>query len=376
MSTYRIGVIGFAHMHINSLLAQFAAHPQSLLVAGADTAPIRPDAGEERSTRKWNAANAVETIGLPKLYDDYREMLAQEQFDIIICCAENNQHGDVAEACAAAGVHMVVEKPMAASLAEGLRMARAARAAGTHMIINWPTAWSAIDRKAKALLDAGEIGRVLQVKWRGGHTGPLGPGVRHPGVTNQAEPLSGELRGTTWWHQADAGGGTMLDYCCYGSMISRWLVGEQATSVMGLRANLDSPWGDAEDNAALFVRFPRAYTICEGSWTTLDHGVPTGPIVYGTTGTLLVDGKGPDAFIRVERGAGQTTRYEADPLATGRTNIAEEMIHHLDRGDALYPMLDLDFNLEVMAILDAGLRSAASGQSESVDNGVWRLGGR
>jgi predicted dehydrogenase len=373
-NTYRIGVIGFAHMHIGSLLAQFAAHPQSVLVAGADTVPIRPDVGEARSTRKWNAANAVEKIGLPKLYDDYREMLAQEQFDIIICCAENNQHGDVAEACAAAGVHMVVEKTMAASLAEGLAMARAAKAAGTLMIVNWPTAWSAIDRKAKALLDAGEIGRVLQVKWRGGHTGPLGPGVRHPGVVNESQPISGTVRGSTWWHQAGAGGGTMLDYCCYGSLISRWLVGEQATSVFGLRANLDSPWGDAEDNAAMLVRFPSAYTICEGSWTTLDHGVTPGPIVYGTTGTLLVEKQGATPVVRVERGAGQTTIYEADALDAGRTNIAEEMIHHLDTGGPLHPMLDLNFNLEVMAILDAGLRSAASGKAESVDNGVWRLG--
>ena len=123
----------------------------------------------------------------------------------------------------------------------------------------------------------------------------------------------------------------------------------------------------------MLVRFPSAYTICEGSWTTLDHGVTPGPIVYGTTGTLLVEKKGTTPTVRVERGAGQTTIYEADALAAGRTNI-EEMIHHLDTGDALYEMLDLDFNLEVMAILDAGLRSAASGKAESVDNGVWRLG--
>ncbi|MFZ1755201.1 MAG: Gfo/Idh/MocA family oxidoreductase [Caldilineaceae bacterium] len=374
MSTYRIGVIGFAHMHINSLLAQFAAHPQSVLVAGADTVPVRPDLGDARSTRKWNMQNAVDKIGLPKLYDDYREMLEKEEFDIVITCAENAQHGDVAEACAAAGVHVVAEKPMAASLHEGLRMARAARAANTLMIINWPTTWSPEMHKAKALIDAGEIGRVLQVKWRGGHTGPLGPGVRHPGVVNQSEPLSGTVRGTTWWHQADAGGGAMLDYCCYGSKISRWFVGDQATGVVGLRANLDSPWGDAEDNAAMLVRFPHAYTICEGSWTTLDHGVTPGPIVYGTTGTLVIDSKGDKPHVRLARGAGQTTLFQGDPLPAGRSNIAEEVIHHLDTGEALHPTLDLDFNLEVMAILDAGLRSAASGQMEQVDNGVWRVG--
>src|SRR5690606_35969119 len=156
----------------------------------------------------------VERQGIPKTYDDYREMLQRESLDIVLVTGENAQHAAVVEACAAAGVHVVVEKPMAMTLSDGLRMARASQAAGPTLLVNWPLTWSAQAHTAKRLLDEGMIGRVLEVKWRSGHTGPLGPSVRHPGVSETSEEMTGAERGSTWWHQASAGGGALIDYCC------------------------------------------------------------------------------------------------------------------------------------------------------------------
>jgi len=372
-NTYRVGVIGFAHMHINSLVQHFAAHSQVEMVACADTAPLRPELREARYTRDWNRKQALNEYGVPQSYDDYREMLDQEEFDIIISCAENARHGEVTAACASNGIHVVVEKPMAASLSEALGMVRAVQAAGTTLLINWPVTWSGAIRKAKSLIDDGAIGRVIEVKWRGGHLGPLGSGVTHPGVTEGAAPMTGVERGATWWHQSAPGGGAMLDYCCYGALLSRWYIGEQAQAAMGMKANLNSPWGDAEDNAAVLVRFPQAMAIFEGSWTTLDHGVSPGPIVYGTEGTLVIERKGNE-MVRLERGGGDSTTYAGEALPEGRQTIAEEFIHHLETGDPVHTSLDMMYNLDVMAILDAGVRSAASGKMETVDNAVWRIG--
>lgn len=372
---YRVGVIGFAHMHINSLVSLFGQHAQVQLVAGADTVPARPELRDAMYTRGWNIRHAVEKVGLPKMYEHYTEMLTQEQFDLILCCAENARHAEVVEACAAAGVHVIVEKPMASSLAHGLRMARAAQAAGTEVIVNWPTTWSPAIRKAKALLDEGAIGRVIEVKWRGGHLGPLGYGVSHPGVSAGAGPMTGVERGATWWHQKATGGGAMLDYCCYGSKLARWYIGEPGQAAVGMKANLNSQWGDAEDNAAMLVRFPSALAIMEGSWTTHDHGVSPGPLVYGVDGVLVVERpKGGAEQVRVEKGGGQSTTYEGDALPVGQQNIAQAYLHHLETGEALHPTLDLAFNLEVMAILDAGVRAADSGKLEMVENGTWWIG--
>jgi predicted dehydrogenase len=372
--TYRLGIIGFGHMHINNVAALYGAHPQVEWGACADTVPFRPEVRVGPYTREWNCAHLMEDLHIPRAYEDYREMLSEEQLDIVIVTSENAQHADVVEACAAVGAHVCVEKPMASSLSDALRMARACRSGGTTLIVNWPLTWSPAARKAKDLIDEGAIGRVLEVKWRSGHTGPLGPGAAHAGVDDTAAPMSGPERGATWWHQDAAGGGAMLDYCCYGAMVSLWYVGEPATAAIGLRANLDSQWGDADDNAAMIVRFPRAMALLEGSWTTWDHGVPTGPIVYGTTGTLVVERKGDAQIVRLERGHGDTKTYVPEPLPEGRGNVAQEFIHHLDTGEPLHRTLDMDFNLTAMAILDAGARSANSGQLEAVDNAAWCIG--
>jgi predicted dehydrogenase len=186
--------------------------------------------------------------------------------------------------------------------------------------------------------------------------------------------MTGPERGATWWHQAAAGGGAMLDFCCYGAMVARWYIGEPAVAAVGMRANLDSPWGDADDNGAILVRFPQALALLEGSWTTWDHGVPGGPILYGTTGTLVVESRDGKEVVRLERGGGQTTLYEGEPLPAGRRNLAEEFIHHRETGEPLHPTLEMEFNLEAMAILDAGVRSAASGKLEMVDSPIWQIG--
>lgn len=371
---YRVAIAGFAHMHINNVAALFAQHPAVEMAACADTVPDRPELREGPYTRSWNMKLALEKLGVKKRYDDYRQMLAAEKPDIVICCSENARHPDVVEACAVHGANVCVEKPMAMSLQHALRMVRAARAAGTTVLINWPITWDGAVRRAKQLIDAGEIGRVLQVKWRGGHTGPLGPGATHAGVSEEAAPLSPTELAATWWHHDSTGGGAFLDYCCYGCLVARWFTGHNAVAATGLRANLNSQWADGDDNGAMIARFPEAIGLFEASWTTWDHGVPNGPIVYGQKGTIVVETVGSQRRVRLERGHGRTSIFEPAPLPPDRDNIAAEFIYHLQTRQPVHETLDAMFNLEAMAILDAGYRSCASGKVELVNSAAWCTG--
>jgi predicted dehydrogenase len=370
---YRVGVIGFAHMHVNHLIDEFDKLPTVSWVACADTVPLSPSISMEPATRGDNLRRAHQEIGIPKVYEDYREMLDREPMDIVIFCPENARHGEVGEAIANHRAHMVTEKPMAADLAQALRMARAAEANGVSLMVNWPTTWSPAIRKMKALLDDGTIGEVLEVKWRNGASmGPLAYG----------QQITGPEKGAEWWHQSAPGGGALLDYCCYGACLSRWFIGEPATAALGLRANLDSHYGDADDNAVITVRFPKAMAILEGSWTTWHTGVPTGPIVYGTRGTLVANHRRDDAGnsvpvveVYTSRGYGAPDQVlDGEPLPEGRQTEAQEFIHHLETGEPLHATLGKRFNLEAMAILDAGIRSAASGKLELVDDMTWCIG--
>lgn len=80
--TYRVGVIGFAHMHVNNVAALFAQHPQVDMVACADTVPTVPELRAAPYTRGWNMKNALNTIGIPKAYKDLREAAPGTSSDI------------------------------------------------------------------------------------------------------------------------------------------------------------------------------------------------------------------------------------------------------------------------------------------------------
>jgi len=375
MKTYRVGVVGFAHMHVNTLMRSFSELPCVQWVACADTVPDVPELVEVVNSRAWNLRQAREVIGIPKVYDDYREMLRKEQLDLVICCPENARHGEVAEAVAARGAHVLTEKPVAASLADALRMARAAKANGVELFVNWPTTWSPAVRKAKELLDQGVIGDLWQVKWRAGSLGPMSHGSTRPGPDGKPVEIGEVEKGATWWHRAGTGGGALLDYCCYGACLARWYVGEPATAAFGIAANLASHYGSAEDNAVVTVRFPKALAILEATWSCVDHGVPTGPILYGTRGTLVVERQGDRQVVKVARGAKVDPEYvPGDPLPAGRETLAKEVFHHLETGEPVHPTLEAGFNLEAMAILDAGIRSATSGKLELVGDAWWCVG--
>jgi len=373
--TYRLGVIGFAHMHINSLMRSFKDVPNVEWVACADTVPAVPELIKVRSSRAWNMEFAQTEIGIPKAYADYREMLKKEKFDLVLFNPENAQHGEVGEAIAAAGANMLTEKPMAASLPDALRMYRAAQAAGVEVFINWPITWSAPVRKAKTLVEQGVIGRVWEVRTRMGSMGPMshGEAVKLPDGTER--PMTGVEKGAMWWHRAGTGGGALLDYCCYGACLSRWYIGKPAQAAFGLTANVNSHWGSAEDNAVITVRFPEALAVLEATWSTVDHGMPAGPFIYGTTGTIVVDRRGDEQVVKILRGRG--TEPEIIPggdLPANRDTLGKEIINHFETGEPVHETLQADFNLDAEAILDAGIRSAASGKMELVNNWTWGVG--
>ena len=123
------------------------------------------------------------------------------------------------------------------------------------------------------------------------------------------------------------------------------------------------------------VRFPKALAILEATWSCPDHGVPTGPLIYGATGTIVVERRGGEQAVTIRRGRGAEPEVvPLDPLPEGRDTLAREVFHHLETGEPLHETLQTDFNLDAMAILDAGIRSASSGRLEPVNDAHWTIG--
>jgi len=362
---YRIAAIGFAHSHIESNIADFASCGDRVaMVAAADVAPKIAPESQEPGTRYAALQKAVKLYGF-KEYCDYRKLLDENEIDIALVCAENAFHPEVSEVLLRKGIHVVVEKPMSADMPGALRMARAARETGARIVTNWPSAWSPATRKAKELVEQGTIGRLFKFTYRNSDSqGPLSYGQK----------ITDREKGLEWWHQADTGGGALLDYCCYGAAMSCWFLNQAPIAAYGLKANFDSPYGDADDYATITVRFPQAVAILEGSWTTVNSGVDNGPVLFGTEGTLVVQNTGKLALFKTRHKIEPDEVFDCGSLPPGRKNLGLETLHHLDTGEPLFPLLDLPLNLEAMSILDTGSRSAVSKKMELIDDGTWCIG--
>lgn len=113
-----------------------------------DTTPLVRELSKAPYTRAWNRDYLVNQVGIPNAYDDYRQMLEKENLDIAVCNSENSKHPEVVEACGAAGVHVCMEKPMAASLRDAMQMVRAAEASGIKVLIHWYMPFSPLMRRA------------------------------------------------------------------------------------------------------------------------------------------------------------------------------------------------------------------------------------
>ncbi len=128
-------------------------------------------AGALSSDRERAQASAAEA-GIARSYADWHEMARAESarddgIDAVAIVTPNHLHAPVATAFLEAGIHVICDKPLAVSLAEGVALARLARDkhrlfALTHTYSGYP-----LVRHARELVEAGEIGdvRVVQVEY-------------------------------------------------------------------------------------------------------------------------------------------------------------------------------------------------------------------
>lgn len=360
-------IIGFSHMHVNEVALYISEVENMELLAVADV----PSKGAEeiptlRYTPKWNLQNVKDNY-CANVYDDYKKMLDDIKPDVAFILTENCQKPEVVEECAKRGINVSIEKPIAISLAEAKKIKASVDKYGIEAVINWPVVWREYVMKMKAALDKKIVGDPVKLRYINGHTGPLGKGAKHRGVSDNAEEMTDEQRGKTWWHKQALGGGVLLDIACYGCFFSHWFMGEGAKSVIGMGLNLNTPFGDTDDNFVSCIKYDGKMSVIEGTWTTPRVVIPSGPMVLCTDGVIMCTG-GAENSPDVKAFDIYGNEVEIPDIEFGEEfkNMPCQYANHIAKGEDIYPMLTLDVNMEVMKILDAVINSANSGKEEKI----------
>ncbi len=161
----KVGVVGLGSMGRNHLrVYSEMADVQMAAVADVDAGAL------QRAAEAYSVAT----------YQDYRRMLERERLDAVSIVAPTGLHRQVALAAAQAGVHILVEKPIAPSVEEGLAILEAAGEAGVKVMVGHIERFNPAVTALGQRLDEGALGRVYQVQAR--RIGPFAQRVRDVGV--------------------------------------------------------------------------------------------------------------------------------------------------------------------------------------------------
>ena len=351
MKTYKIGIFGIAHTHARLLVSDFLKCEGRFEFLGyTDYPPCYDLQG------RINESLDPE----PKLtyYENPDDLIALKP-DIGFVCSDTALHADVAISLMENGIIPIIEKPIADTMENAIRIYEASKRTGVDFIVNWPVAWFPHFMKAKEILDTGVIGKPLRFIYRTTET--LGP------YCHRGPRKFDDYECNSWWFDKSRGGGALMDYCCYGSVLSAFYLDECPYEVYGHSRRFMMPdgAGDVEDYAMLTLQFENSVGYAEGSWATLSKGgVPTGPIVIGTKGTIVCDRY--ESKVELYKEAHLTEPSEIFECTATET-IATNVLSYLDNGTPLNPVISPKYNLWAMAVLDAGIKSCKSGKPEKTN---------
>ena len=355
-------IIGFSHMHVNEIALYIDETEGMELCAAADVPSDTEAIAPKRYTPVWNLQNVRDNY-CSNIYDDYKQMLDEVKPEIAFILTENSRKLEVVTECAKRGVNVSIEKPVALSFEQAKEMKAVVKEYGIEAVVNWPVAWRDYLYKVKNALDSGVVGKPIKLRYINGHTGPLGKGAKHRGVSDNAEEMTDDQRAKTWWHKAELGGGVWLDIACYGCFFSRWFMGKDARSVMGMGENLNTSFGNTDDNFAAIVKYDGKMSVIEGTWTTPRAVIPSGPMVLCSDGVIMCTGGAENA---PDVKAFDMYGNEVEIPAYVFEEKYKNMPCHLMSGGDIHEMVTLDANIDVMAILDAAMKSAVSGKEERI----------
>lgn len=252
----RIGIIGAGRagrIHARS----FSHHVErAALVAMSDPSP--------------EARAQVESEYGVTTYADYQQML-ESGIDAVVVVTPTKYHAQIVENCASAGKHVLCEKPMAMDTTQCLRMIDAAEKAGVKLQIGFMRRFDSGFRRAKELIDAGEIGQVVSVKAL-----THGPSIPKP-----------------WMYDISASNGPLAEVSSHDIDAVRWLSGAEVQSVYAVAGNYRSPealeeWPDFYDTVLLTAQLNNgALGLVDGA-QGVRYGYDSQVEVLGTNGRIDV----------------------------------------------------------------------------------------
>ena len=234
---------------------------------------LMPDEAEVvavASPTPGNAAALARKYDIPRVFRDYRDMLREDDVEMVTIAAPNHLHARMTIDVANASKHVVCEKPLCMTLEEADEMIDVCRRRGVLLMYAEELFFTPKYVKAKQMADEGAFGKLYLVKQSEKHFGP------------HAE---------WFWDVERSGGGVFMDMGCHGIAFCYWFLGrpklQSVFCQMGTYVHRDKTKG--EDNSTCILEFEgNAVGIVENSWARRG-GMDDRIEVYGEGGVTYAN---------------------------------------------------------------------------------------
>ncbi|MGI6566429.1 MAG: Gfo/Idh/MocA family oxidoreductase [Firmicutes bacterium] len=244
----RLGIMSFAHMHSYGYAAAISQLPGVELAGVADE---EPDRGKQ-------AAEQLNTRYFPS-FDE----LLKADLDGVIITSANRDHRALTEMAAAAGKHILCEKPIATTLEDAYAMEKAAKEAGIKFQMAFPCRFIPSVQRLKALYEEGRLGRLLAIR-----------------STNH-----GKMPGGFFIDPEAAGGGAVIDHTVHLADLVRWIF---QTEFREVYCEIDRRFHDipTDDCGLLTLELDNgAFMTIDPSWSRPDSFYTWGDLYMHVVGT-------------------------------------------------------------------------------------------
>jgi predicted dehydrogenase len=345
----KLGIVGLVHGHVDGFLKGGSLTPAGGILNRADVQVV----GIVEPNQKLFDSYA-QRYHLPASlhFRSIQEMVPQAHPRAVLVFTAPSEHRRVIEECAALGVHVMVEKPLAISYPDALAIQDAAQRGKIHVLVNLETSWYASNTEAFHLLKQGTLGPIVKAVIRDGHAGPKLIGVGPEFLSFLIDPKQN-------------GAGALFDFGCYGPNLMTWLMdGETPLSVSAVTKQLQpNLYPEVDDEADIILNYKNAIAIVQASWNwpfslkQMD--------VYGRAGyAKAIDSerievrKADESEAQMLKGENLTAPYD-DPLHY----MAAILNGEIQEGNS---PSSLKTNMAVSEILDAARQSAQTGKAVSL----------
>jgi len=287
-----------------------------------------------------------------RTYADYKEMLPELQPDLVAIATGSGVKTRIALDCIAAGANLIIEKPIALSLADADAIIAAATEKHVKVCVCHQNRFNPSVQAIKQAVDEGRFGRMLhgsaRILWN----------------RNKAYYDAAKWRGT--WK---SDGGTLMNQCIHSIDILRWLMGNDIAQVFAYTDRQIHDYIEAEDIGVALVKFANgAYATIEGTVNVYPRNLEESLTLLGETGTVQAGGKSLNVietwnFADRDDSAEVKALYGENPPAVaglGHTRVYTDMIDAI-RNDRM-PCVSAEDGRRAIELILAIYQSAATGK--------------